>query len=277
MLDLMLGNDEQSFSLGEVHAWFRPFRKHHFRIDCNCGKTDCEIWHKIRDIHESEFHAAVFEVLNIKYLVDSSKNLRWVIDNNLWAKSNNLRVVNICIYKSPVEYIFSIWKRDKAIESISRALREYKLYYSRLLETGITFSTIKFNDLAVETEKTLSRICQITGQFDFPTRKEFWNKCSHHLFGSGGVRLQSRQSMSQIHAKEIYPDAFIQLMPEIRDKIEDDRKLQSILTELQKRDILCEQDLPDSAPEVHKPLWYYLAQLKGIWRSHFPERSPPVF
>lgn len=156
MLDLMLGNDDKSFSLGEVHAWFRPFRKHHFSIDCNCGKPDCDVWQKIKSFDESKFHISVFDTLNIEYLVDSSKNLRWVIDNNLWARRGNLRVINLCIYKMPIEYIYSIWKRNRNAESIARALRGYKLYYSRLIQTGLVFSTISFKDLVSETDRTVT-------------------------------------------------------------------------------------------------------------------------
>lgn len=277
MLDLMLGNDEKSFSLGEVHAWFRPFRKHHFAIDCNCGEADCSVWQKIKDAHESKFHATAFEALNVDYLVDSSKNLRWVIDTTIWAQENNIRVVNICIYKSAVEFIFSIWKRTRNTESISQALHEFKLYYSRLLETGLEFYTVKFNDLATEPDKILSRICLITGQHDYPARKEFWHKRSHHLFGSGGVRQQSRRGTSDIRADDIYPDEFVQLMPRISEEIERDHRLQSVLTELQRRDISREQNSLNQRTTAHKPLWYYLARLKGTWRSHFPEQSPPVF
>lgn len=55
MLDLMLGNDNNSFSLGEVHAWFRPFRKHHFEIDCNCGNKNCNYWTEVKNLKEKLF------------------------------------------------------------------------------------------------------------------------------------------------------------------------------------------------------------------------------
>lgn len=42
MLDLMLGNGYDTFSCGEVYAWFRPWRTHHFRITCSCGKLAAE-------------------------------------------------------------------------------------------------------------------------------------------------------------------------------------------------------------------------------------------
>lgn len=73
MVELMLGNDQRAFSLGEVYAWFRPFRTHHSKIICSCGQENC-LWDKLKNIKEHEFHKKAFEVLNVDILVDSSKN-----------------------------------------------------------------------------------------------------------------------------------------------------------------------------------------------------------
>jgi hypothetical protein len=54
MLDLIIGNDDKGFSLGEIYAWFRPYRTHHLNIKCSCDGIDCP-WDKLKYIKEDDF------------------------------------------------------------------------------------------------------------------------------------------------------------------------------------------------------------------------------
>jgi len=141
MADLMLGNDPRAFSLGEVHAWFRPFRTHHFKIICSCGQKNCP-WGNLESLKkEHEFHKKAFDLLDVDILVDSSKNLPWVIDNNIWAKKNNITVHNVLLYKEPVNFFYSFWKRGVPIQKAKK--NEFIKYYKRFFQTGLPFMRSK--------------------------------------------------------------------------------------------------------------------------------------
>lgn len=275
MLDLMLGNDDESFSLGEVHAWFRPFRKHHFEIDCNCGDVNCKYWQPIKGLSQSKFHALAFEKLGVNFLIDSSKSLPWVIDNNKWANRNGIKVVNIVIYKPLINYIYSIWKRG---ESVDAALYRYGLYYSRFFETGLLAYAVSFDELVSNPVDVLDKLCEITGQKKREDREKFWEKESHHLFGSGGVRKQTQNTQSEIQKKESFPEGFLAILPAIKEKINADKKLKDLEKKLQTIDYKGGgRSLKSSKVHVKRPLWYYQLKAKNTFRGYFPEKTEVKF
>lgn len=222
MLDLMLGNDPESFSLGEVSAWYRPYRKHHRNIDCNCGNPSCPYWLKLLSVPESEFHTNAFSCLGCNYLVDSSKSLDWVIDNSEWAIKNKIKVINIVIYKPVLSYINSIWKRG---ESINASLRRYKSYHHRLFDSGVPFIAISFTELLSKPDLVLNEICLLTGQkFDL-SRKNFWDRNSHQIFGSNSVRFNLTNKPKRIELAEKFTDEFNKHIPEFEKIISNDKAL----------------------------------------------------
>ena len=107
MLDLILGNSDDTFSCGEVYAWFHPYRQHHFKINCSYGNNPCQTWEKIKDEPENEFHAAIFKTLGVSFVIDSSKDLCWLIDTQTWAFANNLKSINLVIWKDLLELAYS--------------------------------------------------------------------------------------------------------------------------------------------------------------------------
>ena len=91
MLDLIIGNDPAAFSCGEIYALYRPWRKHHFTPVCGCGE-ECEYLSEFKQIREDQFHNLLFETFGFSWVVDSSKDLNWVIDNQDWVLRDRGRV-----------------------------------------------------------------------------------------------------------------------------------------------------------------------------------------
>ena len=116
MLDLMLGNSDSEFSCGEIYALFRPYRTHHFNPDCCCGAKHCLVWNKLSKLNESEFHAAALAQTGIHHVVDSSKDLNWVLDSNRWASHQDIPVKNVLLWKQPIDLAYSHWKRGRPID-----------------------------------------------------------------------------------------------------------------------------------------------------------------
>lgn len=271
MLDLMLGNDEKSFSLGEVHALFRPFRKHHFRIDCNCGNQDCSYWSAVKNLKESKFHAKAFDVFDVDFLVDSSKNLAWVIDTCDWADENHFRVLNIAIYKPLVSYVHSVWKRG---EGISAAVDRYKTYYARLISSGLECCTLSFSELVADPKQVLSTLTEISGQPKNLNRDEFWSYEHHHLFGSGGTRNQARKGRSEVKAQEDYLPEFEKHRLEVERLLATDLDIKEITNWFKQNDYKKKNNqLKCGRITGIRPGWYYYLKASNIWKKRFPDTA----
>lgn len=268
MLDLMLGNDDMSFSLGEVHAWFRPYREHHFKIICSCGEDPCPYWTNIQHLDEKDFHKKSFDLLNVDYLIDSSKNLNWGIDNNFWAQNNDLKVFNILLYKTPVNYIYSIWKRGGNIDT---AINRYTKYYKHFLQTNLPYVSLQFEHLTNDPEYILERICKITGQQYFSDKKKFWKKHHHHAFGSLGTRKQVDSKKSLIRTNEEFPKEYLKILPGIELKLYNNKEFNYISKKLHSNDIKYGYHL-DNNTKIVIPYWYYLNKLKVIYFRRFPKK-----
>jgi hypothetical protein len=265
MVDLMLGNDLRAFSLGEVHAWFRPFRTHHFKIVCSCGENNCP-WDKLKDLSELEFYQKCFSILDVDILVDSSKSLPWVIDNNIRARKEGFSVYNILLYKDPVSFFYSFWKRGISIEHARKY--EFIIYYKRFFQANLPFISLNYNQLVSDPAKTLEQLCQILSIPYFEGKEKFWEKEHHHLFGSRGTRRQVENSKSKIRKNDEYPDEFKKIIPAIESDNENDKLFQSILSNLKAHEMQ-EIDLLNNT--VYKPIWYYPLKVKQKIRRQFPE------
>jgi len=267
MLDLILGNDNRSFSLGEISAWFRPYREHHFDIVCSCHKQPCPYWEKIKDLPESKFHKKSFNLLDVDFLIDSSKNLNWGIDNNLWSAKNNIKTYNIVVYKRPINYIYSIWKRGGDVDD---AIYRYTTYYKQFLETNINFLSIEYEELVNNTENILENLCLIIGQKYFKGKENFWEKQHHHAFGSMGARKQIEGGNSKIRKKEEFPREYIDMVPLIEEKLEKNKDFVFIRGSLIKFDL--RNGYSCNQKRIKKPLWYFARNLKALYARRFPTK-----
>jgi hypothetical protein len=271
MLDLMLGNAPDAFSCGEVSAWFRPYRKHHARIDCLCGQELCP-WAKLKDVRESDFHATTAHELNVRFVIDSSKDVCWLIDSHGWAHRNGLSTVNLLIWKDPIDLAYSYWKRGRR----NNAWRHtFVKCHGRFLELGLPFTAIQYDDLARSPSQVIERLCAVTGMDYFEGKARFWEKQHHHLFGSGGVRIQVGSGESLIENKKSYPDAFEKQRHEIRERVEQDMQMQDILRQLKKADLMCGTPAPNGGttvlPPTILPSWYYCKKMVRWIRRYIPE------
>lgn len=269
MVDLMIGNDPHAFSLGEVNAWFRPFRTHHFAIVCSCGQTGCP-WEKLKFFKEHEFYKKCFELLDVDTLVDSSKDLPWIIDNNERAKDYDFNVHNVLLFKEPISFFYSFWKRGG---SLKKAKQKFFIqYYKRFFQTGLPFISLSYDRLVSAPSATLKQLCDLLEIPYFPGKERFWEKDHHHLFGSIGTRKQVAASASKVRKHEDYPADFKQIIPNIKVDIENDVTFQTILSKLQANELNNHSSLQETT--VSRPHWYYIVKAKQRLRKKFPKKWP---
>jgi len=271
MLDLMLGNSDRAFSCGEIYALFRPYRTHHFDPDCSCGTKPCPVWSKLGAVSESEFHSVALAQANIEHVIDSSKDLNWVLDGNSWATQRSIPVKHVLLWKSPIGLAYSHWKRGRPINSYRRAFINY---YGRFLDLRLPFIAVSFEELVDTPEPILKKLCAYTGVEWHERQEEFWSKQHHHLFGSAGTGSQVKTGQSTIRTKEDFPEDFLQKWREADAAQDHDERLNDIIAALRAADIVSGKAANTGTPLRYagpiKPFWYYHHALKYMYQKRFP-------
>lgn len=275
MLDLMLGNAPDAFSCGEVAAWFRPFRRHHFRIECSCGQDPCPLWQDLARLPAQGFHAGVAERVPAEFVVDSSKDLAWLIDSQRWAGDRGLATYTLVLWKDPIALAHSFWKRGHGLLAWRR---HFVGYYSRIFDLGLPLGTVPFEALSAAPGEVLARACQAVGMPSRPGQERFWEKTHHYLFGSGGVRRQVSAGDSEIRGGRGFGPEFQEPAERLAERIADDPVIQDLLDRLRANSVL------DAAPgalapgfPLRRPYpgWYYQRRLRRALRRYLPERYDP--
>jgi len=263
LLDLILGSNPKAFSCGEVNAWFRKYRSYHREIHCTCQDANCAVWNRLKYLKESEFHIKSFDLLQKDFIVDSSKDLHWVVDANNWAIKNDLRVINLLIFKEPIDYYFSFWKRGR---SFNNWRKTFLHYYRNFLKTNIHFFSVNYTDLVEKEKATLNNISQLIGISCCDYQSSFKNFVPHILFGSSSVQ-------KQISAKELFvkkgafPDEFEKQIIHFKALISHNTEINKIYNHIKLRDV--NTRILDNNPifnnSIHKPLYYYYSRMKQIY------------
>lgn len=272
MVELMLGNAPDAFSCGEVMAWFRPWRSHHFELKCSCGEYPCPIWERIKGVRENVFHKKVIQEFDKEFVIDSSKNLCWLIDNNIWARNNQLRVVNLLVWKKPLSIAYSHWKRKGDIISWERV---YKTYYQRFFDTNMKFVSLCYNDLMTDPGEGLKQLCKVVGMPYFEGKELFWKGNHHYLFGSEGVRQEIQKGDSRIRKTEKFQSEFLKQKDRILYRIKNDPMIEMIYDRLAKGSFCSESPFNSKLrkalnSQIKKPYWYYTDWLRRCFRRRFP-------
>lgn len=252
MLDLMLANDSLGFSCGEINALFRPYRQHHFKFDCSCGNPECKIWETVKYQGENKLWPALIDLLPEKqFFVDSSKELVWLNDQKKHGLPQGMTAVNILIWKTPLEYALSCYKRGQ----LAKWYHGYTSYFERYFSIMDQWVSVRFNDLTFNPSKKLKSICKSVGVEYYPGKENYWERKHHTLFGSHSAKLHlyakneslysnifksrsDHKTMINIHEaeevkhhKKIYgidSSQFNKLPESIRIQIKKDKKLSAI-------------------------------------------------
>ena len=268
MLDLMLGTGIRCFSLGEVNAHFRPYRKHHINSICACGNPACSIREKLAASSEESLYDCCFRELEVDVIVDSSKELTWLYDQyNRLAKRKDLEVRIVMIYKNPISLAHSYFKRGEALDKYKH---QYK-YYSQFLETDLPFVSVEFDDLVKNPSGTLRGICESVGIEYFDGKEIYWREEMHHFFGSGSALQTYNSSEPKIKSTETFREDFLPLVPKIEEEVKGDSELARTTEILLSRNVLVNGAL--EVKEINyrriKPIWYYKRKLKAVYNRIF--------
>lgn len=194
LLDMVLSNDPNGLSLGEIYALRYPFRKHHIRERINLVKYDAR-WKTIINAPIQQFYPNLFAMFPEKdFVVDSSKNPIWIHRNINALKEQAVETYNVLIYKDPVEIAASFIKRKRGREWTRSWIRYHKLYFS-LIED---FDIISYKELVSE-PNTLSNICENLGLSYSKEKLQFWDKKQPTFFGNNRTRYHTFQKKEELN------------------------------------------------------------------------------
>lgn len=271
MLDLMLGNGPDAFSCGEVHALFRPFRTSHRQLaGLLRGDDPSSPWARIGPVDEALFHVRVAEALGVEVVVDSSKDLVWLVDSHRWAARSGLRVANVVIWKYPVELAHSYHKRDLSFEE---SRHHFLTYHQRLLSTGVPLTTVRWRDLAASPASTLRALCELLGVPWREGRERFWEAEATHLFGNAGTRAQADAGASTFRAPSAPPREVLEPFARFSAASRYEEAAKPIIDRLLEFDILQGKPSQPALPVVpRKGTWYYRQSMARAWRKAVPEK-----
>ncbi len=185
LLNLVIANDPQGFSCGEVHAFVHPYLDYHWRPNCGCGDLDCRFWQPYGDIRPDSVHRWLFErVPGIRLVVDSSKDVGWIRPNAVRLQRRDIIVHKILVWKTPAEFLASRQKRGQ----LAGWANSWIYYHRAFLAAFPDCVTVRYESL-VSDPATLDAICKVVGIANFPGKTEYWNKEQHTLFGNSSARI----------------------------------------------------------------------------------------
>lgn len=273
LVDVIIGNSPKGFSCGEVYAWFRPYRTHHFAINCPCGATPCPIWEKIKNVKESQFHSYTIKALELDYIVDSSKDFSWILDNNKWAASQNLEVFNILLWREPIGLAHSAWRRGR---DIGDWRNEFVDYYTKIIRSQLPMICFSYDTLIENPSDAMINLFPKIGLKWIYGQENFWIKQHHQLFGSASITAATR-NMSSILEAPIFSDAFLKEWNfYLSNRMHTDTKLKLLLDTLRSSPFEAVNAVDTFHPytryqlkkmEIKRKLWHYKKRL-------FPDKLP---
>jgi len=189
MLDMMLANSPEGFSVGEVHALFRPFRPHHFNPECGCANTGCDFWLQVREAGEKNLYKTIFSLLpEISFIVDSSKDPWWIEKQSQNLQAQGIETRHLLIWKKPAAFAHSMLKRKR-----KGWMKSWKNYYRLYFSLIPDYVSVAYSELAQNPDEILQKVCS---QISIPyhqNQKKFWQKQHHTLFGNDSAKIHLRE------------------------------------------------------------------------------------
>ncbi len=200
LLELILSNDPNGFSCGEVKDYFHPTESHHSKPMCSCGNPECTVWSDIKNNGEDNLYNSIFDMFpNVEFITDSSKDPFWIAKQTKILNTNGIKTKNILIWKTPHEIAESYYKRNRLGEWHKRWVNYHRLYYTMIKD----WRSVKCHEFTQDMN-VLKEVCGYVNIPYFDDKKEYRKKVSHTLFGNNSARIDifAKNSNEYINLKE---------------------------------------------------------------------------
>lgn len=241
LLDMILANDPNAQSLGEIIALFHPTRKHHFEEIKRLQKND--LWSQIlKDGKRRLFPNLAKYFPDTDIFVDSSKDPFWLrYHQNL--NKEEFEIYNVLIYKSPEELAHSFIKRGKNKEWLST----YKNYHRKYISLIREYYSIAYQDLMLN-KNSLPILCQKLSIPYFSSKMNYWERNQNTFFGSNTTKknesLNTHKQLEEIQRRDLQYDRVVDenLVKVVSNILKKDPKLEKIIRVIMSHNILKDQN-----------------------------------
>lgn len=282
LLDMMISSGNGGFSLGEVNAYFYPYRSHHINPICGCGDPTCTIWPKLKSKGSSKLYREIFKQNpTVSYIVDSSKDLGWIAKQTRLLKRCGIPVYHILIWKTPLEFAYSKYKRGD-LNNWETMWKNYHKLYIRKIDNWFS---VKYSELAMKPQNIIKKICNEIGINYFDGKENYWEFEHHTLFGNSSAKIHlykkdsstynnhkkelnetinRRYSSESPHQSIYFKDDFLKKLPEdVINSVSNDLEFPIIMNFLESRSILKKQNciINDLDPRITISLHKYISML----------------
>lgn len=181
MLDMMIGNNEASFSAGEVQYIFNPMKPYHINPPCGCGDPKCRIWTELRNNGSRHLYKNIFKKFQyINTIVDSSKDPFWINKQQKYLYEDGISSKILLIWKSPKEFALSRKKRKQ----LKGWMHAWIHYHRLFLSIHKRWWSVAYRDLAKNPSYKLQQICKSFFILYNINMEDYWTKNHHMLFGN---------------------------------------------------------------------------------------------
>ena len=187
---MMLANDPKGLAIGEVKSLFLPVLAKHTQPECSCEEPNCSFWNRIRKQGADHLYETIFDLCpQVDTIVDSSKFPFWIDRQNKQLPAKGIQVENVLIWKTPVEYAASCWKRREIFpRNWQQWARDWVDYHRLYLSLVQNWQGVQYANLAANSAQTLTAVGNYLGLPYFPGKERFWEKPQHVLFGNRAAR-----------------------------------------------------------------------------------------
>ena len=218
LLDLILANDENAVSVGEIEALYHPVKQHHLEKIKEL-RSD-ELWSRKLREGVGNLYNDLHDTLGVETIVDSSKNPAW-IRFHIERLPNEVEWHVILVHKTLADLKHSFEKRGRY-----SWLRVYKNYHSLLFRNVETFHAIEYKEIPTQSNKFFSLLKDL-GVYHNNSRLNFWEQKRTNFFGNNNTNRSF--SFDQENKKLVYTSYDSEEVCKfINREIERDSKLRSI-------------------------------------------------
>jgi hypothetical protein len=260
LIDKILSNTPQGISAGEVISIWSPWKgKHSRQIVEGIGYFQNE-YNSSSDY--AEFCEKIFENNNnIEYIVDSSKNIRWIQEQSLNLQKRGFICSLVCIYKTPLEYMASYKKRGKRMD-----LKRWTNYYLQTLRVFNDVYYIEYKDL-VSDDSGLKFLCNEIGLPYLDSMREYWKDSRNSTIYGNNNTLNSMDAESfnndTIYREIRYTSSVEDNLRSMYPKMRYYTDAEKILEIMRNRRYLDDRDVVDQLKHIS-----IISELRFLWTTY---------
>ena len=226
LLDLILSNDDNTKSVGEIEALFHPVRQHH--LDKVRELKRDPLWSRKLREGPINLYKDLHSALGVSTIVDSSKNPTW-IRFQIDRLPSDITYSVILVHKDLANLKNSFEKRGRL-----NWIRVYKNYHSLFFRNIKDFYRLEYKEIPKQTDIFFEVLKKLGVDME-PQRLNFWEQERTNFFGNNNTNKSFGTNKED---KRLYYESFEspEVAAFISDKLNRDTKLASIYYYLRSED-----------------------------------------